>query len=82
MLLALYILGEYSGRHTVGRLMKYAGTATSTGLRWLQYLVSKQLVIREEHPHDRRSGLVRLSPKAEQLLDDYFSEVVDLSVQP
>jgi DNA-binding MarR family transcriptional regulator len=82
MLLALYVLEEYSDRHTVGRVMRYAGTPTTTGLRWLQYLVGKQLVIREEHPHDRRSALVRLSPKGQQLLNAFFSEVVDSGAQP
>lgn len=73
MLLALYILDESGQRQTVGGLMQFAGSPTSTAKRWLDYLAAHDLVRREPHPTDRRTDFVSLTDKAREKLDLYLS---------
>ncbi len=73
MLLILYT-SEHETRLKVSDLVTVARTPASTGLRWLNYLESQQLVARHSHPTDRRVGLVQLTDKARRALDSYFSE--------
>jgi DNA-binding MarR family transcriptional regulator len=80
MLLALYVLDVSGQRQTVGSVMRFAGTPTSTAKRWLDYLAAHDLVRREEHPTDRRTAFVSLTPKAREMLDMYYSETVSTGV--
>lgn len=78
MLLILYT-SEHDARLKVSDLVTVARTPASTGLRWLNYLESQQLVARHSHPTDRRVGLVELTDKARRALDSYFSETLSNS---
>jgi DNA-binding MarR family transcriptional regulator len=74
MLLGLYILDVAGQRQTIGNLMRLAGTPTTTAKRWLDFLMSHDLVRRDFHPTDRRTSFVSLTPKAREKLDLYYSE--------
>ena len=73
MLLILY-LSEGGQRHTLSSLSELSGASRSTGMRWIDYLVSHGLMIREEHPTDKRRNFVSLSKKGRELLELYLSE--------
>ncbi len=73
MLLTLYILDISGQRQTIGALLNFSGTPSTTAKRWLDYLVAHDLVRREEHPTDRRTAFVALSAKARDKLDLYYS---------
>jgi hypothetical protein len=74
MLLALYIVDVAGQRQTIGNLMQLAGTPTTTAKRWLDFLMSHDLVRRDFHPTDRRTSFISLTPKAREKLDLYYSE--------
>ena len=80
MLLALYITEKSGPRQTVGALMKLSGTPMTTANRWLAFLVSHGLVRRDEHPTDRRTVHVTLTPAGRSKLDEYFSGTVQTAV--
>ena len=75
ILLILYT-EEDTNRLQVSRLVTASGSPATTGLRWLDYLESQQLVCRQKHPTDRRIELVELTDKGRTALDSYFSETV------
>jgi len=75
ILLILYT-EENTNRLQVSRLVTASGSPATTGLRWLDYLESQQLVCRQKHPTDRRIELVELTDKGRTALDSYFSETV------
>ena len=75
MLLILYV-EEDINRLSVSRLVVASGSSLTTGLRWFEYLVSQQLVCRQNHPTDRRIDLVELTDKGRSALDSYFSETL------
>lgn len=80
MLLALYIVDAWGQRQTVGSLMSLAGVPKTTAKRWLDFLVDHDLVRREWHPTDRRTAFVRLTAKAREKLDMYYSETFETAV--
>jgi DNA-binding MarR family transcriptional regulator len=80
MLVALYILEISGQRQTIGSLLKFSGTPTSTAKRWLDFLVSHELVCRYPHPTDRRTAFVSLTPKSRDKLDLYYSETAETAV--
>lgn len=53
-------------------------TAPTTGLRWLNYLESKELVTRQSSRTDGRVEYVYLTDKARNALDSYFSETLTM----
>lgn len=75
ILLTLYT-EEDNTRLPVSRLVTASGSPATTGLRWLQYLESQDLVCRREHATDRRVELVELTDKGRTALDAYFSETL------
>ena len=79
-LLALYILDISGQRQTVGSLLHFSGTPTSTAKRWLDYLCAHELVRREAHPTDRRTAFIGLTDRARERLDLYFSETIATTV--
>jgi DNA-binding MarR family transcriptional regulator len=73
ILLILYL--EDSGeRQAQARLVELSGASRSTGQRWVDHLVRKELAKREEHPTDRRRNFISLSDKGRHLLELYLSE--------
>jgi DNA-binding MarR family transcriptional regulator len=75
MLLALYITDQRGAPHTVSGLAKLSGAPQSTALRWLEFLDTKEgLVRRKPTSTDRRIFTVELTDKGREVLDVYFSE--------
>lgn len=73
MLLILY-LSEGGQRHSQSSLSELSGASRSTGMRWIDYLVGHGLMLREEHPTDKRRNFVNLSKNGRELLELYLSE--------
>lgn len=73
MLLLLY-LSETGQRLTQSSLTELSGASRSTGMRWIEYLADHGLVVREDHPTDKRRNFVNLSEKGRDLLNLYLSE--------
>ncbi len=73
MLLALYVAEQSGTRHTVSGLASLSGVATTTALRWLDFLQTEELVARRSSPIDRRVFYIELTDKAREGLDAYFS---------
>lgn len=80
LLLALYML-DTGGDVSVSNLARTAGTPMSTAVRWIDYLVEKQLVERRRSGEDRRVSWVALSLRGRQALECYFSQVAKLGAQ-
>ncbi len=77
MLLGLYV-AELDGQSVIAtRLGELAGVAQSSALRWLDYLVTKQLIIREPHPTNKRASIVRLSGKGRDSLEGMFRAMLE-----
>ena len=73
MILTLYC-DEGGRRHTQTSLCELSGASRSTGMRWIDYLVDRRLVTREDHPTDKRRNFVSLTAEARQHLELYLSE--------
>jgi len=80
MLIALYIRDMSGQRQTVGGLMQFSGAPTTTAKRWLDFLVTHDLVRRDPHPTDQRTAFVSLTGKAREKLDLYYSGTVTTAV--
>jgi DNA-binding MarR family transcriptional regulator len=78
MLLTLYV--EEGEEITAARLAEMTGIAQSSALRWIDYLVSKQLVRRERHPTDKRALVVKLSSKGRSALDGLFESFPEIGL--
>lgn len=52
------------------------GIPATTGLRWLNTLVRRGMVLREEDPFDARRVYLRLHPNASKAIDDYLDSVL------
>jgi DNA-binding MarR family transcriptional regulator len=74
MLLALYAGSVDGPRQSVGRLSAASGSPATTALRWLDYLVKEQLVVRAASPTDGRSDFVELTDKGRSAMERYLSE--------
>ena len=73
MLLALYVAEQSGTRYTVSGLAGLSGVATTTALRWLDFLQTEELVARRASPIDRRVFYIELTDKGREGLDAYFS---------
>ena len=77
MLLALYVAGGDDQTMTAAHVAKRSGVAQSSALRWIDYLVSKQLVERGPHPSHKRAFMLQLSPKGRAALEGFFREMLE-----
>lgn len=75
MLLLLFVLEE-GPRQSVTSLAQLSGHSRSTAWRWMEYLEKKQLLVRENHPTDKRSAFVRLSETGRAKIELYLAETV------
>lgn len=73
MILVLYI-DDRGRRHTQSSLAEVSGGSRSTGMRWIDYLLNEDLIIRDDHPTDKRRHIVQLSAKGRELVELYLSE--------
>jgi predicted transcriptional regulator len=80
MLLGLYAYAAEGPRQSVGRLSTLSGSPATTALRWLDYLVKEQLVIRQPNPTDGRSDFVEMTDKGRSLMERYLSETLRIRV--
>lgn len=78
MLLILYAEQQRT-RLTIARLSDKLDLPPSTALRWLNYLEDRRLVVREPHPTDLRSAILKLTSNAIDALDLYLSEAITRS---
>ena len=76
MLLALYVAEQSGTRHTVSGLASLSGVATTTALRWLDFLQTEQLVARQSSTTDRRVFYIELTDKGREGLDAYLSAMM------
>jgi DNA-binding MarR family transcriptional regulator len=77
MLLGLYIAQAEELPVTAARLGEIADVAQSSALRWIEYLVAKQLVVREPHPNHKRASVLKLSPKGRAALEGMFNVIIE-----
>ena len=73
MLLALYVAEQSGSRYTVSGLASLSGVATTTALRWLDFLQTEELVARQSSTIDKRVFYIELTDKGREGLDAYFS---------
>jgi len=73
ILLDLFVAGERGKRVAVTSACIGSGVPSTTALRWLNVLEMRELVEREDDNHDARRSFVRLTPKARQLMTEYFA---------
>lgn len=73
ILLDLYICHAQGSRGTISDACLASGVPATTALRWIRILESRDLVLRERDPNDRRRTFLALSDegvqKMEQALD-------------
>jgi len=74
ILLDLFVAGEKGKRVAVTSACIGSGVPSTTALRWLNVLEMRNLVEREEDLQDARRSFVRLTPKARDLIADYFTQ--------
>ena len=73
ILLDLYIAQVEGKPVSVSSACIGSASPPTTGLRWLGVLADQGLVLREHDPEDQRRVLVRLTDKAMEAMDVYFS---------
>jgi len=76
MLLILYVNERSGTRFTIARLSEQCGASPSTALRWIDILEGGHFVCRQPNPIDQRTVFIKLSDKARDALDGYFSSIV------
>lgn len=74
MLMALYVAHEVSAAADLARVTQ---TPITTAMRWIEYLESHKLIVRESSAADRRAHMVRLTDQARSSMDALFSGVVE-----
>ena len=80
ILLDLYIAEAEEKSVSVSSACIGSAAPPTTGLRWLGVLAEQGLVAREHDPQDQRRVLVRLTEKALDAMDTYFSSSAGLSI--
>jgi DNA-binding MarR family transcriptional regulator len=77
MLLGLYVAEGDEQLVTASRLADIAGVAPSSAMRWIEYLVGKDLVHRGPHPTDKRASILRLSAAGRAALEGVFMTMLE-----
>jgi DNA-binding MarR family transcriptional regulator len=70
MMMALYIAEQVPA---AADLARWTDTALTTAMRWISYLESHKLVVRESRDDDRRAHTIRLSDEAREKMAELFS---------
>jgi DNA-binding MarR family transcriptional regulator len=76
VLLALFIMDQAGPALTIAALSNVAHVPTATMIRWLHTLEDQGLVMRQPHPHDRRSTIIKITPSGRQRMESYLSETL------
>ncbi|NJC05455.1 DNA-binding MarR family transcriptional regulator [Sphingomonas kaistensis] len=78
MLLVLFIYGNRNEeRLSVTRLAEYGDAQLTTAIRWLDYLESQRLIVRQQCEVDRRKYFVELSERGRTMMVSYFESLID-----
>lgn len=77
MLLCLYVSEEDCEPLTGARLAEMTNVPHSSAMRWIDYLLTKELVTRDPHPNDRRATVIELSLKGREALDSILRTLHD-----
>jgi DNA-binding MarR family transcriptional regulator len=77
MLLGLYVAEGDRQLVTAARLADIACVAQSSAARWIEYLVTKDLIERERHPTHKRASILKLSRKGRDALDRMFASAIE-----
>lgn len=80
LLLALYIADAERREVTIGGLIQESDGASTTALRWFDYLVAQKLVERRTNPADQRSILARITDLGRSKLEQYLTETLQKAV--
>jgi DNA-binding MarR family transcriptional regulator len=75
ILLDLFVAGEKNKRVAVTSACIGSGVPSTTALRWLNVLELRGLVEREDDNQDARRSFVRLTPKARDMMVEYFTHL-------
>ena len=75
MLLALYCMPSRGLKPSVTGLCYAAGVPQTTGLRWVQLMEQKELIVRQPDKFDARRVHLALSERGVQLMDGYLSAI-------
>lgn len=75
MLLFLFLCDFSEGRQTISRLADLIETPLTTVLRWVTYLEKEHLVIRKDHPTDRRIVFIELTDKGRSAMEAFLAEM-------
>ncbi len=75
ILLELYALRCLQQRTSVSKLCLAAGVPTTTALRWIEKLLSEQLVEREPDPLDGRRVWIALSDRGHEVMKSYLDAI-------
>ena len=75
IILALYVAEEMAGRLTISKLAEEVEAPLSTVIRWVKTLEEESLVVRVDHPTDRRTVFIRLLEKGRKALDTYLGQL-------
>jgi DNA-binding MarR family transcriptional regulator len=62
---------------TPSRIAEIAGVAPSSASRWIEYLVAKQLILREPHPTHKRASVLELTSKGKDALEGLFRTMLE-----
>jgi len=76
ILLLLYCAEGSDDRMSVSAVCAACGASHTTGIRWVQLLEEAGFVAREPNASDRRVTWLSLTPKARDLLDAFFDQIV------
>jgi DNA-binding MarR family transcriptional regulator len=77
MLLGLYVAEGDRQLMTAARLADIADVAQSSAARWIEYLVTKDLIERERHPTHKRASLLKLTDKGRDALDRMLASAIE-----
>ena len=72
MLLELFVSFLEQRRTSISKLAQASEVPGTTALRWIGRLEEERLIVREPDKLDGRRVFVRLSPKGEAAMRDYF----------
>lgn len=72
MLLELFATTLGQARITVSNLVDSSAVPPTTGLRWMNILISEGLATKEADPFDRRRIYVTMTPNGFRALEEYF----------
>ncbi|WP_300975354.1 MarR family transcriptional regulator [Sphingomonas sp. LHG3406-1] len=79
MLLVLFIYGDGGDQLSVTKLAEFSQSPLTTAIRWLDYLESQRLIVRQQCQSDRRKFFVELSAKGRKLLEEYFTSLPSIN---